>query len=337
MTSDLLRTRWHHDFAAARAGDKVAYGRLVAQAQGMVTGIALAHTRDLALSQDIAQETFLRGWIKLSDIHGADSFLPWLREVARNQAFDQLRTRRYREIALGADELRLDERASDAATPEQHALDVELGDWLREAIEQVPEDSREVLMLYYMEGKRTQQVAALLDMSDASVRKRLQRARDQLNQQFLHAFDGAVREAAPGAGVASAVLIAIGATGSGVAKAVAGGGAAKAGGSLLAGAGAVAAGLAASIAAIFVGVFIEVRSVLSPIRSPRRRRAMIVNGVVYALLMAGYVLSLVVVKDLGWSGGEIVALAVAVSVLIVALAVHRLWLSRRDRAEREQA
>ena len=64
---------------------------------------------------------------------------------------------------------------------------------------------------------------------------------------------------------------------------------------------------------------------------------MIANGVIYALLMAGYVLALVAVKQWGWSGGEIVALAVVVSLLIVALALHRLWLSRADRAERDQA
>src|SRR5690606_14567310 len=101
------------------------------------------------------------GWMWLSEIRSAESFLPWLREVARNQALDQLRSRRYRETTLGDDADGLADRASGTASPEQHVMDVELRDWLREAIEQVPEDSREVLLLYYMEGKRSQQVAAL--------------------------------------------------------------------------------------------------------------------------------------------------------------------------------
>jgi len=334
MTSDLFRTELQQDFTAARAGDKAAYGRLVTRTQGAVTGIALANTRDLALSQDIAQETFLRGWMRLSAIHSAESFLPWLREVARNQALDQLRARRYREVTLGDDPLDLAARSGVTATPEQHALDVELSDWLREAIELVPADTREVLMLYYMEGKRSQQVAALLDISDASVRKRLQRARDHLSQQFLQTFDGALTRAAPGVGVASAVLLVIG-TGSGVAKAAAaGGGAAKVGSSLLGTAGVTLAGLTAAVTAVFVGVFIEVRSVLGPMRSLARRRAVIINGVIYAVIMAGYVLGLGWVKALGWSGNQILALAVVVSVIVIALAFHRIWLSKRDAVER---
>ncbi|MGQ0798541.1 MAG: RNA polymerase sigma factor [Pseudomarimonas sp.] len=334
MTSDLLRTQLQQDFVAAQAGDKAAYGRLMARTQGVVTGIALAHTRDLALSQDIAQETFLRGWMRLSDIHSAESFLPWLREVARNQALDQLRARRYREVTLGDDPQGLADRASVTATPEQHVLDIELSDWLRDAIEHVPADSREVLMLYYMEGKRSQQVAALLDMSDASVRKRLQRARDHLSQQFLQAFDGALTRVAPGAGVASAVLAAISGTGSTLVKAAATSGVAKAGGSLLGGAGATLAGLMAAVAAVFFGVYLEIRSILAPMRSPARRRAVIVNGVVYAALMAGYVLALGWVKAQGWSGYQILAMAVAVAALIVMLALHRIWQSKRDAAER---
>ena len=334
MTSDLLRSELQHDFAAARAGDKAAYGRLVARTQRAVTGIALAHTRDLPLSQDVAQETFLRGWLRLAEISSAESFLPWLRQVARNQALDHLRSGRYRETALSPDDHRLASQASSAATPEQHALQVDLGDWLREAIEQVPDESREVLMLYYLEGKRSQQVAALLDMSDASVRKRLQRARDALNQRFLQAFDGAVSAAAPGAGLASAVLLAIGGTGANVAKAAAVGGAAKVGGSLLTGAGAVAAGLLASIAAVFVGVFMEIRSVLKPVRSAVRRRALVLNGLLYAALMVGFILGLGWVKRLGWSDGETLAMSAAVSVIVIALALHRAWLIKRDKAER---
>jgi RNA polymerase sigma factor (sigma-70 family) len=326
MTSDILRTELHRDFSAAQAGDKRAYGRLMARTQGMVMGIALTHTRDVQLSQDIAQETFLRGWLRLSDISSAEGFLPWLRQVTRNQALDHFRSSRYREVALGPDDQRMLSQASSTATPEEHALDIELGDWLREAIDQVPTESREVLMLY-------QQVAALLDMTDASVRKRLQRARDALNQQFLQSFEGAARRAAPGSAIAAAVLAAIGGSGSTLAKAAGMGGAAKAG-SFLASAGGVIAGLTAAVGAVFVGVFLEVRSVMGPMRTLQRRRAMVVNGVVYAALMAGFILALRWVKAEGWNRSEILTMSILVSILVIALAAHRAWLVKRDQTER---
>lgn len=335
MTSDVLHASLQRDFAAAQTGDRAAYGRLIEQTQRMVTSIALAHTRDVHLSQDIAQETFLRGWTRIGKLSTAESFLPWLRQVARNQAIDHFRSQAYRETALSPDDQRIASHQDEAATPERHALDAELSDWLREAIEQVPEDTREVLMLFYMEGKSSQQVAALLDMSDASVRKRLQRARAALNQKFIQRFADAAEGAAPGPGLASVVLVAIGGSGSGLAKAASAGGAAKAGSSLLAGAGALVAGLVATIGAVFVGVFLEIRDVLKQVESTGRRRAMIINGVMYAALMVGFILGLQWTKRLHWSTGETFALSIGVSLVVIALALHRRWLIKRDKSERK--
>ena len=335
MSSDLLHASIHRDFAAARQGDKQAYGRLIQVTQRMVTGVALAHTRDLHLSQDIAQETFLRGWVKIADMSQAESFLPWLRQVARNQAIDHFRASKRREISLNPEDSRLDSHSDDDATPERFVLDTELSDWLHEAIDQVPDDTREVLMLYYMEGKSSQQVAALLGMSDANVRKRLQRARTALNAKFLQRFADAARTAAPGSGLASAVLLAINSAGSNVAKAAAAGTAVKAGGSLFSAVGALVAGLAATIVAVFVGVTLEIRSVLKKLQSTQRRRAMVVNGVLYAALMVGFILGLQWAKSLNWSSGETMAMSVAVSIVVVLLAAHRAWLIKRDRLDRE--
>lgn len=333
MTSDLVLARIQRDFAAAQDGDPQAYGRLVEATERLVTGLALSHTGDLQLSQDIAQETFVRGWLKIGDMHQAESFLPWLRQVARNQAIDHFRSLKHREKSLSPDDYRLESHSDDSNTPEQHTLDIELSDWLHDALDEVPDDTREVLTLFYMEGNSSQQVAALLGMSDASVRKRLQRARDSLNAKFLQRFAEAAGRAASGPGLASAVLLALSGGGSGVAKAAGAGAAVKAGGSLFSAAGAVVLGLAASIAAVFVGVYLEIRSVMHKLQSVRRRRAMVVNGVLYAALMAGFILGLRWTKQLSWTKGETLSLAVVVSLLVVLLALHRTWLIRRDKSD----
>ena len=99
MSSSTTYTINPQDFSAAQRGDRNAYSRLVAAAQRMVTSVALAQVRDLQLSEDIAQETFLQAWQRIAQMRSAGSFLPWLREVARNRAIDYLRTMRYRESA----------------------------------------------------------------------------------------------------------------------------------------------------------------------------------------------------------------------------------------------
>ena len=73
-------------------------------------------------------------------------------------------------------------------------------------ISALPADSREVLLLYYREGQRSQQVADLLGLSDAAVRKRLSRARALVRDGLLQRFGEFARSSAPSAAFATAVI-----------------------------------------------------------------------------------------------------------------------------------
>ncbi|HCR32161.1 MAG TPA: RNA polymerase subunit sigma-70, partial [Stenotrophomonas sp.] len=73
-------------------------------------------------------------------------------------------------------------------------------------ISALPSDSREVLLLYYREGQRSQQVADLLGLSDAAVRKRLSRARAQVRDGLLQRFGDFARSSAPSAAFATTVV-----------------------------------------------------------------------------------------------------------------------------------
>lgn len=75
-----------------------------------------------------------------------------------------------------------------------------------EIISALPADSREVLLLYYREGQRSQQVADLLGLSDAAVRKRLSRARALVRDGLLQRFGEFARSSAPSAAFATAVV-----------------------------------------------------------------------------------------------------------------------------------
>ena len=74
---DLIR----RELPAAARGDAHAYGRIVAASQNAVTAVALAITRDVPASEDIAQEAFLSAWTHLPRLQNPASFLPWLRQI----------------------------------------------------------------------------------------------------------------------------------------------------------------------------------------------------------------------------------------------------------------
>src|SRR5919109_3106397 len=77
----------------ARAGDRVAYGELVERFQPTVYAVALARLRNPAEAQELAQEVFLHGMKKLSQLRDAQCFAGWLRQITVRMAINRL-TRR---------------------------------------------------------------------------------------------------------------------------------------------------------------------------------------------------------------------------------------------------
>ena len=324
MTPSALHDLIHRDFASARGGNARAFERMVVATQRMVASVALAVTRDVATSEDIAQDTYLRAWQHLGRMQHPDSFLPWLRQVARNRAIDHLRASR-----PSADADVLDVLPADGDTPEQaHDRHVH-ADALAQALDALPEDTRDVLLLYYREGQSSQAVAALLGLSDAAVRKRLQRGRDSLRADVLQRLGETATRSAPGLVFTATVAAGLTAgTSPAAATALTAGAVAK---SLPKLALATVGALAAAIVVMLGGIAWEIRDALRRTSDPRRRRTLVVNGVVYGALMAGYVVALAWSKQQGWSDATVLTVAVVVSLLVVVLALQRARLVRSDK------
>ena len=191
---------------AARRGDGEAYARIVAACQNSITAIALAIVRDVATSEDIAQEAFLKAWQGLDTLRNHASFLPWLRQITRNLARDYLRATRLRPLTGQGAEMAINMAADPSASPDERLLQTEQERAAADIISSLPEDSRETLLLYYREGQRSKQVAALLGLSDAAVRKRLSRARELVRSEMLARFGEFARGTAPGTAFTAVVV-----------------------------------------------------------------------------------------------------------------------------------
>lgn len=198
------------ELPAARSGDQGAYGRIVAACQNTVTAVALAITRDVATSEDIAQEAFLNAWQHLERLHSPDSFLPWLRQITRNLARDHLRAHRNQPLDGPNAELVMAMAADPGPQPMQQVLEDERESAAFELISSLPDDSREALLLFYREGQSSQQVAALLGISDAAARKRLSRARQLVRDDILKRFGDFANSSAPSAAFTAAVITTLG-------------------------------------------------------------------------------------------------------------------------------
>lgn len=251
------------DVARAARGDAAAFGRLVDRTRQTVCAIALAIVGEPAASEDVAQDVFVAAWQGLPKLRNPSSFLPWIRQTTRFRARSFVRDRSRRSTSTAEDSIA---RVVDPGPTPAHRLEAsERAQAIREALDALPEDAREVVTLYYREGRSTGQVASLLDLSEAAVRKRLSRARKTLRDDVAQRLADGLRATAPGSAFTAAVLTTVStaspsaaATGGGVAAAKTGGLLAK-----LGGVGLALAGTVAGVAAMLWGVRQSVREATS--------------------------------------------------------------------------
>ena len=288
---------------AAASGDREAYGRIVAACQNPVTAIALAIVRDVPASEDIAQEAFLSAWQNLRRLQSPASFLPWLRQITRNLARDHLRARRRLPHAVDDADAAIEAAADPQPNPFEQLLEHEHNTIAAELISALPDDSREVLLLYYREGQSSQQVAALLGLSDAAVRKRLSRARQVVRDELLVRFGEFARASAPSMGFSTMLATALTlasppAAAAGIFTSTAALAGTKALGKVLLGS---AGSIGLALIGAFAGIYLGLRKQLNGAIDAAERFGLIRSAVLNALASIAFLTALVAIHR--WSTG----------------------------------
>ena len=211
MNAEALNALVLAELPRAQRGDQAAYGRIVAACQGGISAIALAMVRDVHASEDIAQEAFIKAWANMRRLRNPSSFLPWLRQITRNLARDHLRGRKADQAgAGGADfDVVLATVADPAPDHDEQLARQQEEAIVADLIDDLPQDTREILLIYYREGQSSKQVAQLLGLQDAAVRKRLSRARQTLREDLLSRLGDFARSSAPTAAFTALVVAGI--------------------------------------------------------------------------------------------------------------------------------
>ena len=164
--------------AKSSHGDSSAFGTLVLRYHKMVVGVSYRTCGDAVLAEDIAQETFIRAWTKLSMYRPEGSFRGWLCRIAANLTIDALR-RQKPTVEL---ESRTFEASGDG--PEAAALRDERAAAVREAIAKLPLHSRMALVLREYEGLSYREIADALGIPLGTVKSRLNDARHRLKAEL---------------------------------------------------------------------------------------------------------------------------------------------------------
>lgn len=175
----------------ARAGERAAFGELVRRHQGHVIGLCLTMLGE-AEAEDAAQQAFLKAWRSLEGFAGGSAFSTWLYRIASNHCLDLLRQRaRARTDSL--DELVEREgegvaRMLGSAAGPGGALEAK--DLAARILGTLPEEQRLALVLCETQGLSYQEIAEVMECSVDSVKARLRRARETLDNNLRHFLAG---------------------------------------------------------------------------------------------------------------------------------------------------
>lgn len=181
----------------AKAGDPEAFRALVVRYQRKVYAVALGIVKDRDLAWDVAQEAFVRVHGHLADFKGQSSFSTWVLRIGSHLAIDAVRKERSSvkddfddvrdaDLARGGEGILATGLGND---PQETALRRELSDKMTQALAQLPDKHRTILVLREVEGLSYEELSEELGIPKGTVMSRLFHARNKM-QALLREYVG---------------------------------------------------------------------------------------------------------------------------------------------------
>jgi RNA polymerase sigma-70 factor (ECF subfamily) len=160
------------------AGDPDQYAVLVDTYKDMAYNIAFRMLGDADAAKDMAQESFIAAYNALGDFKFNAKFSSWLYRIVMNKCRDYYRAGRE---TIPVDEICEFVEGSDRS-PEQAASCRQAGDAVQHALNRLPPDYREVIILKHIEGLDYQEIADSLGVSVSALKVRAHRGREMLRK-----------------------------------------------------------------------------------------------------------------------------------------------------------
>lgn len=180
--------------ARVQKGDKRAFDLLVVKYQHRIAALVSRFVKDADEVQDITQEAFIKAYRAIEKFRGDSQFYTWLYRIAVNTAKNYLvaRNRRPPNDDVEADEAIYFDSAEglrDVDSPEENIISEQLMKVINAAIKQLPEDLRTALTLREYDGLSYEQIAEVMACPVGTVRSRIFRAREAVDNAMRAVFN----------------------------------------------------------------------------------------------------------------------------------------------------
>lgn len=167
-SDSVLAQRW-------QAGDATAAALVVERYANALGAIAYSVVRDVGLAEEVVQESMVRATQRIGTLRDGEKLGAFLIGIARNVAFDMMR-HKGREAVLDPENLAAPDDPSAAASR------LELEQRLKQAVELLSDEQREIFMLKYVSDLRYGEIAVTLGMTENAVAQKLWRIRQKLQK-----------------------------------------------------------------------------------------------------------------------------------------------------------
>lgn len=178
-------------------GDKQAFGLLVSKYQRKLVRLVSRLVRDPAEVEDVVQEAFIKAYRALPGFRGESAFYTWLYRIGINAAKNYLVTRGRRPpttTEFDTEEAEIfdeGEQLRDQNTPERILMSKEIGDTVNAAMESLPEELRNAIVLREIDGLSYEEISQVMNCPIGTVRSRIFRAREAIAEKLKPLLDTA--------------------------------------------------------------------------------------------------------------------------------------------------
>ena len=178
-----------------KKGDKQAFDLLFSRYQHKILNLVSRYLRDQQDVEDVTQEAFIKAFRALPRFRGESAFYTWLYRIAINTAKNHLVARSRRppgvdvdiddaEFMDGTDVLR------ESESPEAVLSRDELSKVINVTLSELPDDLRSAVTLREFDGLSYEQIAEIMDCPVGTVRSRIFRAREAIDQRIEPLLSG---------------------------------------------------------------------------------------------------------------------------------------------------
>jgi RNA polymerase sigma-70 factor (ECF subfamily) len=172
----------------AAAGDESAFEELVNKYSRPIIDYCRRLVGNPTVAEDLAQEAFVKFYLGLSTFDPARSLSPFLYRIAHNHCLDWLRKKKVPTIPLVWEADGEESREADAPdltlAPDELAGRREVQEAVDEALASLPPTYRGALVMRFREGMTYEEIAAALDLPLGTVKARIHRGREKLQQRL---------------------------------------------------------------------------------------------------------------------------------------------------------